>query len=177
MTESSPEIISEGERPAGDRLTIFRSEDGPELDATDMMTPPEIEQAILDEFDLSQLAAGSKVKVLFRQAGEEGHSLVYAWFGPNYQLPRHSHSADCLYYVISGEAVLGSQVVKAGSGFFVPADQLYGYRAGPEGVEVLEFRKATSFDMQIADKKRERWLSIMGAAAANQQVWAETRPD
>lgn len=58
-----------------------------------------------------------------------------------------------------------------------PADQLYAYRAGPDGVEVLEFRHATSFDMQIADKKPERWVSIMDAAAENKEAWTAMRPN
>ena len=70
-------------------------------------------------------------------------SLVHAWFGPGYRLPRHTHSADCLYYVISGSAVLGNHTLRAGDGFFVPANAPYQYDAGPEGVEVLEIRGAT----------------------------------
>ncbi|MDQ1430431.1 MAG: hypothetical protein QOF40_1033, partial [Actinomycetota bacterium] len=38
--------------------------------------------------------------------------------------------------------------VGAGSGF-VPADAPYAYTAGPEGIEILEFRHASAFDMVI----------------------------
>ena len=66
-------------------------------------------------------------------------------------LPRHSHSANCLYYVVRGEAHLGNRVVRAGSGFFVPADAPYGYEVGEEGLEILEFRDAISFDMKVTE--------------------------
>ena len=48
--------------------------------------------------------------------------------------------------VIQGEARLGNRTVPAGGGFFVPAGAPYAYTAGPEGVQVLEFRNVGSFD-------------------------------
>ena len=88
------------------------------------------------------IAPGNIVTVLFDQGGTEGMSLVHAWFGPNFPLFRHSHPklGDCLYYIVAGSAVLGSRVLKPGDGFFVPNGMPYKYRAGPEGVEILEFR-------------------------------------
>jgi hypothetical protein len=88
------------------------------------------------------ISPGNIVTPLFDQGGESGMSLVHAWFGPNFPLFRHSHPrfGDCLYYVVAGSAVLGSQVLKPGDGFFVPNGMPYKYRAGPEGVEILEFR-------------------------------------
>ena len=66
---------------------------------------------------------------------------------------------------------------EAGDGFFVRADQPYAYTAGPDGIEILEFRGATGFDMKIFDQTIERWKPIMGAAAANHDRWVATRPD
>src|SRR5207248_6087020 len=109
--------------------------------------------------------------VWFKGDGPNGFSLVYARFGAGYRLPRHSHSADCLYYVLSGEAIMGSRVLKAGDGVFVKADAPYAYQAGPEGVEVLEFRAATSFDIQVFDQTVERWKPIIEAAVANHDQW------
>ena len=88
------------------------------------------------------ISPGNIVTPLFDQGGENGMSLIHAWFGPNFPLFRHSHPrlGDCLYYIVAGSAVLGSQVLKPGDGFFVPNGMPYKYRAGPEGVEILEFR-------------------------------------
>jgi hypothetical protein len=41
-------------------------------------------------------------------------SLCWAWFKSGYVLPRHSHNADCLYYVLGGSLRLGSVWLKAG---------------------------------------------------------------
>jgi len=62
------------------------------------------------------------VNFLFDQGGQTGMSLVHAWFGPNFPLFRHSHPrfGDCLYYIVAGQAILGSQVLNPGDGFFVP---------------------------------------------------------
>jgi hypothetical protein len=102
-------------------------------------------------------------------------SLVWSWFGPNYALPRHSHSADCLYYVVRGEAHLGNRVVGAGGGFFVPADAPYAYTAGPDGIEILEFRNATSFDMQITESPA-RWEKIVEGVREHAAGW-EAAPE
>ena len=121
------------------------------IDAPD---PPADDQVV--EWGLS---AGHDARVLFQQGGEDGMSLVWSWFGPGFPLPRHSHSADCLYYVVKGEARLGNKVVPAGEGFFVPADAPYAYTAGPEGIEILEFRSVSNFDMKITESEG-RWTKI-----------------
>jgi len=88
------------------------------------------------------ISPGSIVTPLFSQSGTDGMSLIHAWFGPNFPLFRHSHPklGDCLYYIVAGSAVLGNRVLGPGDCFFVPNGMPYKYRAGPEGVEILEFR-------------------------------------
>jgi hypothetical protein len=156
-------------------ITFFRADDAPSLDDDGMMVmapgqiPPEASAAL----DGRAMAAGQRVKVLFKDADPDGFSLVQAWFGPGFRLPRHSHSSDCLYYVVAGEAHMGNRVLKAGDGFLVLADAPYVYTAGPEGVEVLEFRHATTFDMKIRDKTLEQWKPIIEAVKANGERWLQ----
>lgn len=152
-------------------IAFYRAADAPSLDDDGMMIPPRIDKAVYTELDLSPLVAGQKVTVLFKGEGPDAFSLVRAQFGAGNRLPRHTHSADCLYYVVSGQAIMGNRVIEAGDGFFVAADQPYAYAAGPDGVEVLEFRNATSFDMKILDQTVERWKPIVDAAVANQGRW------
>ena len=134
-------------------ITIYRGAERVDLELTDMMEAPTFREDFVRPDNANPyVAEGQVVKVLFRQPEDEGgFSLVYAWFKPHFMLPRHSHSADCLYYVLSGNATLGSQELAAGDGFFVPAGAPYQYTAGPEGVEVLEYRHARSFDMHITE--------------------------
>jgi quercetin dioxygenase-like cupin family protein len=156
-------------------ITFFRADDAPSLEDDGIMTmaPGQIDPVVSAAFDGRQMAAGQRVRVLFKDEDPDGFSLVHAWFGPGFRLPRHSHSSDCLYYVLAGEAHMGSRILKAGDGFLVLADAPYVYTAGPEGVEVLEFRHATTFDMKIRDKTLEQWKPIIEAVRANGEHWLE----
>lgn len=157
-------------------VTIYRAADGVDLQRTDFMDPPTMSdevRASLAEAVAAQSGAGAQVTVLVRQSPDEGgFSLVHCWFKADYPLPRHSHDADCLYYVLSGEARMGNQVLRAGDSFFVPADAPYLYTAGPDGVEVLEIRHgAARFDMQILDQPAARWREFVETSISHRERW------
>lgn len=158
-----------GASDGGRGLTFFAAASAPSLEEDGIMTPAVLAREVVDTIDFAPFATGSRVTVLYKG---EGMSLVFAWFGAGYRLPRHSHSANCLYYVASGSLVMGARTVSAGDGFFVRAEQPYAYTAGPEGVEVLEFRSATSFDMTILDQTTQAWAALADIAVANQDRWA-----
>jgi len=84
---------------------------------------------------------------------------------PDYILPAHHHNVDCLYYVQSGWIVLGRRRIDPGGGFLVLAERPYGYRAGPEGATVLEFRKSTSFNMVVTETSPAKWQEIVQVAS------------
>jgi hypothetical protein len=123
------------------------------------------------------IAPGSSVTPLFWQGGTDGMSLVHAWFGPHFPLFRHSHPAhgDCLYYVVSGQAILGNRVLKAGDGFFVPNGMPYKYRAGSEGVEVLEFRAGGGLEgapgMKLDETSLESIRRLTDTAIEHHHEW------
>ena len=164
-------MSEEQQHPA---MTFFRTEGAPLQEDDGMMTigPMEIDPAVGKAVDWRLLSAGQRVTVPFKGEGADGFSLVHVRFAPGYRLPRHSHSADCLYYVVSGEAHMGSRVLKPGDGFFILAEVPYAYTAGPEGVEVLEFRLATTFDIKIRDKTLEHWKPVIEAVKAHGETWA-----
>ncbi len=143
--------------------------EAPGLQDTDMMSMPELDPPALGQFMELVGGGGNVVKVLYR-GGDM--SLVWSRFAPNYTLPRHSHSADCLYYLVSGEIHLGNKTITAGAGFFVPAGAPYAYVAGPEGAQVLEFRGADSFDMKITESL-DRWDHILETVRANRDAWQQ----
>jgi hypothetical protein len=156
-------------------IRFYGRDDAPLLHETPVMSFPVLTEPAGPQFAEWAGFGGHCTKVLFSDPEESGMSLVWAWFGPGFVLPRHSHSADCLYYVVAGEARLGSRVVPKGEGFFVPADAPYAYTAGPEGVQVLEFRGVSSFDMKISESV-ERWDHIVSVARARSTEWAEAAP-
>jgi quercetin dioxygenase-like cupin family protein len=153
-------------------MAFYRADGAQSLDSDGMMSFPEIAPEVYETLDLSPLAHAQQVDVLFKGDGPDGFSLVRARFAPGFKLPRHSHSADCLYYVVAGEARMGTRVLQPGDGFFIRADAPYTYTAGPEGVEVLEFRASTGFDMKVFDQTVERWKPIVAAAAAGAAAWS-----
>lgn len=141
---------------------------------------PEVRDAIGDM--VRAIAPGSVTTPLFGQGGKDGMSLVHVWFGPNFPLFRHSHPryGDCLYYVVAGEVVLGSQRLGPGDGFFVPNEMPYKYKAGPEGVEVLEFRAGGGIKGAPGMKLDERSVAgirkLAELATAQHDNWAQAAP-
>lgn len=156
-------------------IKFYARSEAPFLHETEVMSFPVLTEPAEAQFGEWAGLGGHCTKVLFADPDGSKMSLVWAWFGPGFVLPRHSHSADCLYYVVAGEARLGNRVVPQGEGFFVPADAPYAYTAGPEGVQVLEFRGVSSFDMKISESPK-RWDHIVEVARARSAEWAQMVP-
>lgn len=159
------------------RFAIYRAAEAPNFDELTCMeavgvTPviaAGIEQATAEGAD-----DGSVVKMLFSMPGM---SLTYAWFKSGFPLPLHSHNADCLYYIVAGTLRIGTEELGAGDGFFVGSDVPYAYKPGPEGVEVLEFRTADSFDIRFLGKTKAFWDKTAEAIREVRPNWAgEVRP-
>jgi quercetin dioxygenase-like cupin family protein len=158
-------------------MVVFYGRDAEPLDS-DRMPIEGMDEGVraglakLPSADVEQ-GAGEKSVVLFSEPGDQGLSLVYLWLKSGYVLPRHSHDADCLYYVLGGELRMGSHVLRKGDGMFIPCDQAYGYEAGPEGVEVLEFRNATRFNF-VFKANDEAWWERMAATYRDRAaIWAK----
>jgi len=159
-------------------ISLFRAKDAVDLVETDLMSTPEMSPEAAHAMQTSiaaGLGAGAQTKVLLRQNPDEGgFSLVSLWFKPGFPLPRHTHNADCLYYVISGSVVMGNQTLRAGDGFFVPEDAPYQYSAGPAGVEVLEIRHGVEhFDMKIPDALPEVINGTNELAQSHRDKWEQ----
>ncbi|CAN7267789.1 hypothetical protein LJR225_001305 [Phenylobacterium sp. LjRoot225] len=177
MSKSSDRTgLDDGDRP-GQQMRIFRANDAVAL-GMEMMPLDNVSEADAQAMSgptSPEEQIGAFVKVLYADEAV-GISVAYSWFKPNFILPRHSHNADCAYYVISGEAHLGTEILRAGDGFFIPAGGNYQYAAGPEGVEVLEFRTAAQFNMRLSGNSEAAWRRIAENAAANHQRWRSEPP-
>lgn len=165
------------------RFQIFRTSEAPSLNESNHMemvgmTPEIGEHAVrLLQAGLDQ---AFDTRVVF---SSPTMSLTYAWFKSDYPLPRHSHDSDCLYYVMAGSILFGNQTLGKGDGFLLPAGMPYAYVAGPEGVELLEFRTTDHFNfkwltsggafweaaIKTAQNKREDWLTEQPPLGAGQQ--------
>jgi len=126
---------------------------------------------------------GISETLLFSQKGPHGMSLAHVWFGANMPLFRHSHPrfGDCLYYIITGEVRLGAQVLGAGDGVFIPNEMPYKYIAGPEGVELLEFRAGGGIEgapgMLLNEPSLDSMQQIIDVANTQHETWLATSPE
>jgi len=144
------------------KMAIFTAAAAPTLDETGMMdamtfTVEGADESPISDAQLERMQSGAQLTVPFRQSGPGGFSLVSIEFAPGYLLPKHSHSSDCLYYIIEGGIVMGRRELGPGDGFFLPAEQPYAYHAGPKGVKLLEFRHDSAFDMKVYERDMERF--------------------
>ena len=159
-----------GSRAAG-RFAVFRGAEAPSFAELDVMdydgVTPALEQAFAGLAEAG-VADGQTVKLLF---SAPGFSLTYAWFKSGFPLPRHSHDADCLYYIVAGELTLGSETLGAGDGFFVPKDGAYTYVPGPRGVEVLEFRTADHFNIKFLAANPSFWKRAVETVQREHAGW------
>ena len=173
----APKAAAAARKAPAKRMTIFRADEGLEVNHESM--PFEgVDEGVMAGF--AKLmgcgiapGTGEKTAILFREPGEEGLSLSYAWFKSGYILPRHSHNADCVYYILAGELNAGSAVLRKGDGIFVPADHGYSFEAGAEGVELLEFRNATRFNILFKGNDEAHWNRIADVYRAKAGVWPE----
>ena len=167
-TEAKPE--------AAPRFAIYRKEDAPSFSETTCMETvgltPVIEDGIV-RATAEGADEGQEVKLLF---AAPGLSLTYAWFKSGFPLPLHSHDADCLYYIIAGSLKLGTEELGAGDGFLVGSNVPYSYTPGPDGVEVLEFRTADTFDIRFLGKTTAFWDKTVASLRAERGAWVGQRP-
>ena len=160
-----------------EKLTLFRGGDAPFIEDTDATTTAPMSDAVLEL--VGRLVAvggtgagsGSDTRLLHRHDGPDAMSLVHVWLKPNKPVPRHSHDVDCLYSVLAGEVVMGSQVLRPGDGFFVPARHPYAFRVGADGAEIIEFRTAATFDLQLHEESAAVWDEYVAAAVTNGDAW------
>ena len=131
--------------------------------------PPPAERAAFGSVLSEGRERGTVVRVLSK--APSGLSLVYAWFKSLYPLPPHSHDADCMYYVVSGELTMGSETLRAGDGLYVPANTFYSFTAGPEGVEILEFRAADAFDTVVRSGTEAAWARAASVVQERLPLW------
>jgi mannose-6-phosphate isomerase-like protein (cupin superfamily) len=160
------------------KISVHRGADAPELHASG---------AAVSDFgahdDLRAIATRlassecSLTRLLVHQAHDEGGlSIVYLFFKPNFPLFRHQHDVDSLYVVISGSIVgfMGTEALRPGDCFSVPARTPYYYTAGPEGVEVLEiFRDTDQVKVVYVDNPDDRVDSAQAAVRDNAEAWRE----
>ncbi|MDG2002786.1 MAG: cupin domain-containing protein [Novosphingobium sp.] len=169
-------INNDGENAmSSEQMSIFRANKANEMTGEDGHFEPPPPNSV-DGWSLmfeAGLADGTVAKKLF---DAPGFSLIYNWFKPHFPLPRHSHSQDCLYYIISGSLRLGTEDLAPGDGFFIGADVPYTYKVGADGLEILEFRHEGYFTTRSFAANKEFWDKTIASIAANRETWKGLTP-
>lgn len=158
------------------RFEIFRGADATPLGDCDCMTyageTPNL-AAVQPQMMAAMQARGDEGDVPYRR---EGMSLARLWFKSGFPLPLHTHDCDCLYYIIAGSVRMGNETLGAGDGFFVGSEVPYSYVAGPQGVEMLEFRTTDRFNIRVKDKPVAAWERTIEQMREASAHWADEQP-
>jgi len=182
MTEAKAVTEAEGVKETNKNkdlpdIAIYRARDGRAYNEVSNMYPEPISPTAAEGWAKLSGAGyneGNEVKLLF---SAPGFSLTYAWFKSGTPLPRHSHNADCLYYIIAGSLTIGTEELGAGDGFFVGSDVPYAYVPGEEGIEILEFRSSDSFSIKFLADNPAFWNRAVEEVNSRRGAWAsESRP-
>ena len=155
---------------------IFRKQDYRDYEKHQAMdivadTPAIVEG--LTQFHREGASAGQQVAMAYSRPG---FSLTHVWFKSGYPLPLHSHSSDCLYYILAGSVRMGQEELGPGEGFFVGKEVPYTYETGPDGVEVLEFRNTDDFNIRFMAKSRTAWDKAAAKLKARRDAWESEVP-
>ncbi|WP_297493984.1 cupin domain-containing protein [Acidocella sp.] len=164
------------EKPA-ERFAIYRAKDARDYGEHDLQRVDDITPAIAE--GLAHYMAGEDdahgqiVELLY---GAPGFSLTKVWFKSGFPLPLHSHGNDCLYYILAGGLRFGEEELGPGDGFFVGSDVPYTYTAGPEGVEVLEFRNSNQLNIRFKSRTKAYWEKAGAKIRERRAIWKDERP-
>lgn len=159
------------------RFELYRGADAKDYGEHNIQRVDDITPAIAEGLSHYMMgeddAHGQIVQLLY---GAPGVSLTKVWFKSGFPLPLHSHSGDCLYYILAGSIKMGTEVLGAGDGFFVGSDVPYTYTAGPEGVEVLEFRNTNELNIRFMSRNKTFWEKAGRKISESRDAWKREQP-
>ena len=169
------ESEQQNETRGSPRFAIYRGADGRDYGEHNIQSMDDITPVMAEGLAhyANAHADGQAVKLLY---AAPGFSLTYVWFKSGYPLPLHSHSNDCLYHILAGTLKIGKEVLGVGDGFFVAKDVAYTYEVGPEGVEVLEFRKTDKLNIRFRSNDKSVWDKAAAVLAAHSSAWTAEQP-
>ena len=169
--------MAQAENDRSPPFAIFRARDAADYAEEGPMAPTpltEAEMAGSVRMVEAGMLEGSRIKLLYSRPGM---SLTYCWFKSGFPLPRHSHSAECLYFIVAGSLKIGTEELGSGDGFFLGSDVPYTYVPGEQGVEVLEFRTSDRFDIRMLANNPAYWNKALEGLLTAKAHWPdETAP-
>ncbi len=79
--------------------------------------------------------------IRMHELGDEKSLQLYeVKMAPHAVAENHSHVQDEIIYVLSGEMHMGNRIIRAGNSVFITGGSVYGFKTGPDGLHLLNFR-------------------------------------
>ena len=107
----------------------------------------------LDRFSEKEL---SSTLYIHEEGTSNSLQLIEVKYLPGVLIDRHAHNESGIYYVLSGELMVGSRAMGPGSSVFISSQTLYGLKAGPQGAHFLAFRPRADLSYIHEDEYRLR---------------------
>ncbi|WP_340586981.1 hypothetical protein [Erythrobacter alti] len=86
-----------------------------------------------------------------------GLELLEVYYPADAEISVHAHLEDEIIFVVDGSIQLGNRTYGKGSSLFVARHTLYGFKAGPEGLHLVNFRaKADASFITSQDFMKQR---------------------
>jgi hypothetical protein len=125
------ELLADGGSDGGTKPFFYDIENLPTVGGAELLdaSPPEL-RSILEKGK----AGESSLQTIL---SSPTLSIIRYVAPPGMSVPPHHHGVSQITYVLKGELRYGTQVTRAGMGFFTPGKK-YSWTAGAEGAEFLE---------------------------------------
>lgn len=81
-------------------------------------------------------------KFLHRSKEGDGPSMMIRHWGPETDIPIHSHPFNEMFYILEGEIEIGGTTYPAGSCIYIPKGTKYGPTRAPKGGSVLRYAES-----------------------------------
>ena len=97
-----------------------------------------MQTAVIDEVEKVKTGHGMTRFLIENKKGEGANIMVRYW-GPETNIPVHSHPYNEMWYVLEGEVNFGDQTFNEGAVIYIPAFVPYGPTTAPKGVALLRY--------------------------------------
>ena len=95
---------------------------------------------------------------------------------PHHKTQLHAHQEDEIIHVLGGQMTVGNQVLGPGDSVFIEGMTLYGFEAGPEGVNFINFRPHFDLTFYRNEEFHEyRKLDAAGRAEMDERILARQK--
>ena len=81
-------------------------------------------------------------KWLYHTGDRTEPSIMIRHWGPETNIPVHSHPFNEMFYVLDGEIEIGGTVYQTGSCIYIPKGVAYGPTKAPKGGRVLRYAES-----------------------------------